>query len=80
MSRVARRRQRSYETRLGTNSGALRRRSRVGSRNEQDSLTEVFTYDNLFRLDYSTLNGTQNLNVDYNALGNITSKSDVGGG
>ena len=41
-------------------------------------LTEEFFYDNVYRLDYSNLNGSQNLNVDYNALGNITYKSDVG--
>lgn len=42
------------------------------------NLTEDFVYDNLYRLDYSNLNGVQNLNVDYNAAGNITTKSDVG--
>lgn len=43
------------------------------------NLTEVFVHDALNRLDTSTLNGEQNLNVDYNAAGNITTKSDVGG-
>ncbi len=42
------------------------------------SLTEVFTYDALNRLKTATLNSVQNLSVDYNAAGNITSKSDVG--
>jgi RHS repeat-associated protein len=42
------------------------------------SLSEVFTYDNLNRLDIGTLNGSQNLNVDYSANGNITTKSDAG--
>ncbi|MGQ0836651.1 MAG: FG-GAP-like repeat-containing protein, partial [Gammaproteobacteria bacterium] len=42
------------------------------------SLTENFFYDDLYRLDYSTLNSLTNLNVDYDALGNITFKSDVG--
>lgn len=44
----------------------------------QSNLTEAFTYDNLYRLDHSTLNGTTNLQMAYDALGNITSKSDVG--
>jgi RHS repeat-associated protein len=44
----------------------------------QATLTEEFFYDNLYRLDYSRLNGVQNLNVDYDGLGNITNKSDVG--
>jgi RHS repeat-associated protein len=42
------------------------------------SLSEVFTYDSLNRLDIGTLNGSQNLNVDYSANGNITTKSDAG--
>lgn len=42
------------------------------------SLTEIFTYDELNRLKTSTLNSAQNLSVLYNAAGNITSKSDVG--
>lgn len=44
----------------------------------RQSLTEVFTYDALNRLDVSTLNGTQNLDVNYDAAGNITYKSDIG--
>lgn len=40
--------------------------------------TENFYYDNLHRLDYSTLNGTANLDMAYDSLGNITSKSGVG--
>ena len=46
------------------------------------SLTEDFYYDNLHRLDYSKLNGVQNLDIGYDTLGmgNITSKSDVGAG
>jgi RHS repeat-associated protein len=44
----------------------------------RQSLTEVFYYDNLHRLDYSTLNGGTNLDLSYDALGNITWKSDVG--
>lgn len=42
------------------------------------SITEDFYYDNLYRLDYSKLNGVTNLDVGYDALGNITTKSDVG--
>jgi RHS repeat-associated protein len=40
------------------------------------SLTEGFVYDNLNRLDYTT--GVSSLNVDYDAIGRITLKSDVG--
>jgi len=39
---------------------------------------EYFYYDNLDRLDYSTRNGVTNLDLGYDALGNLTSKSDVG--
>jgi RHS repeat-associated protein len=42
------------------------------------NLTENFVYDNLHRLDYSQLNGTTNLDMAYDLLGNITNKSDVG--
>ena len=46
-------------------------------------LTESFYYDDLHRLDDSTLKvgagaPTTNLDLAYNAMGNITSKSDVG--
>jgi RHS repeat-associated protein len=41
------------------------------------SLTENFYYDTRYRLDHSTLNGTLNLQMGYDATGNITSKSDV---
>jgi RHS repeat-associated protein len=44
----------------------------------QSNLTEEFFYDNLHRLDYSTLNGVTNLDLAYDALGNITNKLDVG--
>jgi RHS repeat-associated protein len=44
----------------------------------QSPLTEEFFYDDLYRLDYSTLNGVTNFDVGYDALGNITSKSGVG--
>jgi RHS repeat-associated protein len=42
------------------------------------NFTEDFYYDSLYRLDYSKLNGVTNLDVGYDASGNITSKSDVG--
>jgi RHS repeat-associated protein len=42
------------------------------------AVTENFYYDNLERLDYSTLNGATNLDLGYDAIGNITTKSDVG--
>lgn len=44
----------------------------------RQSKTEHFYYDNLDRLDYSTLNGATNLDLAYNLVGNITSRSDVG--
>ena len=44
----------------------------------RQTLTENFYYDNLYRLDYSELNGTTNLDLTYNSLGNITNKSGVG--
>jgi RHS repeat-associated protein len=46
----------------------------------QSPLTENFYYDNLHRLDYSTVTGVSgnNLDLDYDALGNITNKSDTG--
>jgi RHS repeat-associated protein len=46
----------------------------------QLGLTENFYYDALYRLDYSTLGGTTNLDLAYDAIGNITSRSDVGAG
>ena len=44
----------------------------------RQALTERFYYDNLSRLDYSTLNGVTNLDLAYDAIGNITAKSGVG--
>lgn len=44
----------------------------------QGNLTEHFEYDSLDRLDRSTRNGVQNLDVTLDAAGNITYKSDVG--
>lgn len=40
-------------------------------------LTENFYYDNLYRLDYSQLNGTTNLDMTYDAMGRITNRTDV---
>ncbi|MBS0422255.1 MAG: VCBS repeat-containing protein [Proteobacteria bacterium] len=42
------------------------------------SATEVFNYDNLNRLQTSTLNGVQNLAVAIDASGNITSRTEGG--
>jgi RHS repeat-associated protein len=44
----------------------------------QANLFEEFFYDNLYRLDSSTRNGTPNLDMAYDKMGNILSKSDVG--
>ncbi len=41
-------------------------------------LSENFYYDNLYRLDYSQLNGSTNLDMQYQANGNIDFKSDAG--
>jgi RHS repeat-associated protein len=46
-------------------------------------IKESFFYDNLYRLDYSTLKvgsaaAATNLDLSYDAQGNVTSKSDVG--
>jgi RHS repeat-associated protein len=58
--------------------------NRVGNLTQRQDgnagLTENFYYDNLHRLDYSTLNGTTNLDISYDETGNIKSRSDVGGG
>jgi RHS repeat-associated protein len=55
---------------------------RVGNliqrQDNRQTLTENFFYDNEYRLDYSTLNGTTNLDLAYNALGNISNKTGVG--
>jgi len=47
-------------------------------RDVYNNTTENFHYDDLDRLDRSTLNGTTNLVVGYDAIGNITSKTGVG--
>lgn len=41
-------------------------------------LTENAYYDNLYRLDYTTLNGSTNLDLAYAANGNIQTQSGVG--
>jgi RHS repeat-associated protein len=48
--------------------------------NNNLGLTENFFYDNLYRLDHSTLGGVTNLQMAYDAMGDITSKSDVAAG
>lgn len=50
----------------------------VSRSDANQSLTETFSYDNLYRLDYSQLNGSTNLDVSYAANGNISWRSDVG--
>jgi RHS repeat-associated protein len=42
------------------------------------SLTEIFNYDNLNRIQTSILNGTQNLSVTVDATGNISSRTEGG--
>lgn len=55
---------------------------RVGNltqrQDNNQGLTENAYYDNLYRLDYTTLNGSTNLDLAYSANGNIQSKSGVG--
>ncbi|MEI7469404.1 MAG: RHS repeat-associated core domain-containing protein, partial [Chloroflexota bacterium] len=46
--------------------------------NDIQNLNEQFTYDNLNRLVNSTINGQLRLTMEYDALGNIKRKSDVG--
>ena len=48
--------------------------------NNNLGLTENFYYDNLYRLDHSTLGGLTNLQMAYDAMGDITSRSDVAAG
>ena len=55
--------------------------NKVGSltmRKQGASLTERFYYDNVHRLDYSTLNATTNMDLSYDARGNMLSKTGVG--
>jgi RHS repeat-associated protein len=48
--------------------------------NNNAGLTENFYYDNLYRLDHSMLGSNVNLQMGYDAMGDITSRSDVAGG
>jgi len=48
--------------------------------NSNAGLTENFYYDNLYRLDHSILGATTNLSLSYDAMGNITSRSDIASG
>jgi RHS repeat-associated protein len=48
--------------------------------NNNVGLTEGFFYDNVYRLDHSMLGATKNLQMGYDAMGNITSRSDIAGG
>jgi RHS repeat-associated protein len=51
----------------------------LGQRADQiQSLTEAFNYDNLNRIQTSTLNGAQNLSVAIDNTGNITSRTEGG--
>lgn len=55
---------------------------RVGNlqqrRDVSQNLTEEFIYDSMDRLDFSKLNGVTNLDLSYDSMGNVLSKSDVG--
>ncbi|MBS0421996.1 MAG: VCBS repeat-containing protein [Proteobacteria bacterium] len=51
----------------------------IQRQNNSAGLTENFYYDDLYRLHNSDLNGTQNLVVNYDAMGNILSRTDVAG-
>jgi RHS repeat-associated protein len=48
--------------------------------NNNVGLNEDFFYDPVYRMDHSTLNGTLNLQMVYDAMGNISSRSDVAAG
>ena len=48
--------------------------------NNNAGLNENFFYDDLYRLDHSTLGANVNLQMHYDATGNITSRSDLAGG
>jgi RHS repeat-associated protein len=48
--------------------------------NNNLGLTENFYYDNLYRLDHSMLGSSVNLQMGYDAMGDITSRSDVADG
>lgn len=48
--------------------------------NNNAGLTENAYYDDLYRLDHTNLNNVTNLQMHYDAMGNITSRSDIAGG
>ena len=50
----------------------------IQRQDNNQGLSENFYYDNLHRLDNSTLGGSQNLDVALDNQGNITTKSDAG--
>jgi RHS repeat-associated protein len=50
----------------------------VQRQDNNQGLTENAYYDNLYRLDYTTLNGSTNLDMVYTANGNVSWKSGVG--
>jgi RHS repeat-associated protein len=51
----------------------------LGSRQDVNiAKTETFTYDHLYRMIQAQVSGNPALTVAYNAIGNITSKSDLG--
>jgi RHS repeat-associated protein len=50
----------------------------VQRQDNNQGLTENAYYDNLYRLDYTTLNGSTNLDLSYAANGNVGWKSGVG--
>jgi RHS repeat-associated protein len=52
----------------------------IQRQNNNLGLTENFYYDNLYRLDHSILGASTNLQMAYDSMGNITSRSDIAGG
>ena len=51
----------------------------IQRQNNNLGLTENYYYDNLYRLDHSTV-GSTTVQMAYDAMGNITSRGDVAGG
>jgi RHS repeat-associated protein len=58
--------------------GNLEQRQKYNS--NQIELTENFHYDALDRLEYSELNGAENLRLTYSPIGNIQTRSDIASG
>ena len=50
----------------------------TGREDSKNGVNETFTYDNLNRLTSSTVNGQDPISINYNSMGNITSKTGVG--